>query len=324
MRLRLAEVAGLSARPNSLAASPDGETIACTLFETKKLRIGEADTLAERKTIHLGQAFTRGCAFSADSSEVVAGQKELKVFSLATYKPVRKLEGHRHDVTHVQLCASGTLAITASGVNVEKADCSVRTWDFASGKELSRWKLPTAVDGLAVRPDGSFAIGVTAGGEIVGGVPGQKEPLWTSRAPSPPKRAHGILVSAVLPSDLETAWIGGHQGELFEVSAADGSMMRQVRQADPWSHVAAALVDLPESACFLAGFHLPGHLRKAAIDQRGARDAHIAVLDRDGVEVCWAPVEAGLVVAVAASSNGDAIFAATAEPDALRRYVVER
>ncbi len=146
-----------------LDLSRDGRLLAASNFD-QKLRVYDARSLDLLKTLHLGTSFPHAVRFSPDGQRVGSGGKALTLFDTTTWKKGVSLKGHRHEIQGAVFAPDGARAFTGSGNNYTPADWSVRAWDPSTGAELWRWKNATAVQAVAVSPDGKLvAAGDTRG-----------------------------------------------------------------------------------------------------------------------------------------------------------------
>ena len=149
----------------ALAASRDGRFVATTNFD-QKLRVYDGRTLALLKTLHLGTSFPHAVCFSPDGSLVGSGGKAITLFDTATWKKLRSLKGHRHELQNATFSPDGARVFTGSGNNYTPADWSVRAWDQVTGAELWRWKARTSVFAVAASPDGTLVAAGDTGGRV--------------------------------------------------------------------------------------------------------------------------------------------------------------
>jgi WD40 repeat protein len=149
----------------ALAASRDGRFVATTNFD-QKLRVYDGRTLALLKALHLGTSFPHAVCFSPDGSLVGSGGKAITLFDTATWKKLRSLKGHRHELQNATFSPDGARVFTGSGNNYTPADWSVRAWDQVTGAELWRWKARTSVFAVAASPDGTLVAAGDTGGRV--------------------------------------------------------------------------------------------------------------------------------------------------------------
>ncbi len=97
----------------------------------------------------------RGVAVTPDGTRAVSASSDstLRVWDLASGKPLASLQGHTGQLFGVAVTPDGTRAVSASG------DSTLRVWDLATGKALAFLEGHTdVVSGVAVTPDGTWAV----------------------------------------------------------------------------------------------------------------------------------------------------------------------
>jgi len=146
----------------ALALSPDNRWLATTAYD-KKLRVRDAQTLAEVKALHVG-TFPRALGFSPNSQIVVAASGTITAWETSSWKKVQGFKGHRREIARVAFSPDGTQLYSGGRSDVTPSDDTVRTWEVATGVELRRWNAFGSVSALAVSPDGaSLAVATESG-----------------------------------------------------------------------------------------------------------------------------------------------------------------
>jgi WD40 repeat protein len=240
---------------NSLAFSPDGQTLASGGFrETKLWRRADNVKAAE---VAPGGPSVRSLAVSTDGKLIATGDASgaIKLWDVASLKEPRTLSGHTGAVTGLAFIEGGKLASAAE-------DKTVRLWNTADGAELAKVEAPAPATSLVALPGGQVATGhadnlirrwtlpaeaggaITAAGEIAGhtgpiaglAVLGGEKPALVSGSADGTSRvwnladnkqvlevAHGAAVTAVAarPGGKQLASAGAdNQIKLW--NAADG------------------------------------------------------------------------------------------------------
>jgi WD40 repeat protein len=90
--------------------------------------------------------------------------KQVRLWDAQTGKFVRDFVGHEAQVRGAAISADGTRVVTGGGYVFHekdkppvKKDCTLRVWDYASGKELAVYAMPEPINCLALSPDKKFA-----------------------------------------------------------------------------------------------------------------------------------------------------------------------
>src|SRR5262249_2011586 len=87
--------------------------------------------------------------FSPDGKELaVGGASAVRFYDAGTGKEAAGTDGHRGPVTAVMGTADGKTVISRG------ADSTIRRWEAATGKELSKFTMPSGTTCVAVAPDG--------------------------------------------------------------------------------------------------------------------------------------------------------------------------
>lgn len=132
-----------------LAVSPDGSTLACgTLEGTVFLIDGATGEQLRTLTGHVDNVWT--LAFSRDSRLLASGAYDgsIRLWDVATGELVQRFDRHRGDAYGLAVGRDGRSIVSVG------ADGTLRVWDTATGKETDRGVAPSALEEIALRPDG--------------------------------------------------------------------------------------------------------------------------------------------------------------------------
>lgn len=128
----------------SLAFSPDGQTLASGGFRTVKLwkrpAAGKKLDLAGLETP------SRSLAVSADGKLAAIGEEngKIKVFDVANGQITKRLEGHTGPVLGLAISADGTKLVSGS------ADKTFRIWNLADSQQIASVETPAPVNAIAL------------------------------------------------------------------------------------------------------------------------------------------------------------------------------
>jgi WD40 repeat protein/serine/threonine protein kinase len=139
-----------------MACSPDGRYLATAslgfLFQGE-VKLWDADTGKEGRTLSGHRITARSLAFSPDGMELAAGgmDKIVVIWDVATGKQLRTLKGHDGWILSVAYSPDGKHLATAS------EDGTARVWNTATGAEVLRFPGHAAmVASVAYSPDGRW------------------------------------------------------------------------------------------------------------------------------------------------------------------------
>ncbi len=163
-------VAGMTAGPYGLAASPDGRTIAARNVGTSAIVLGDIKGERPVRTLRSRQQQIGDIAFSPDGSSLAAvGNREIALWDVASGKQTRRLaEGYAF--TPVAFAADG------KGVFSHGHGGTVSLWNLDTGRRARTFREPLegdampAVIRLAPSPDGKLLAVSLAGRREVFGV----------------------------------------------------------------------------------------------------------------------------------------------------------
>jgi tetratricopeptide (TPR) repeat protein len=139
----------------SVAFAPDGHRLASGTGAAS-LHVWDAANGRELHRFTAGtDSWVTGVAFSPDGLRALcAGGKgsTLQLWDLATDKSLRTFRGHAHFVNSLALSADGLRLLSGA------LDRTFRLWDVATGRELFIGYCDAPVRGVALSPDGRFAL----------------------------------------------------------------------------------------------------------------------------------------------------------------------
>jgi hypothetical protein len=133
----------------SVAFSPDGKRLATAGGGGDQVKVWDAATGQEIRTLKGHTSVVWGVAFSPDGLRLAsAGQDGVKMWNAATGQEIRTLKGHTRVVTSVAFSPDGTRLASAG-------QDGVKVWDVATGQEARTLKGHSGgVTSVAFSPDG--------------------------------------------------------------------------------------------------------------------------------------------------------------------------
>jgi WD40 repeat protein/serine/threonine protein kinase len=200
---------------NTVAIAPDGKAVAAgSTAQTVRLWTWDGTQWQEKAPI-LGHGSSPSVAFSLDSKTLVVGQGLLKSYEVDSGRERVSFQGHVSWIKGLALSPDGK--ILASG----GYDRTVRTWDAATGKELTCRPHASHVVSVAFSPDGKTLAAGCGDGTIT---------LWeTDPPPSDVVLSHGgsVFSLAFTPDGRTLVSSGAAPTKLWDVA------MRQLRDVAP-------------------------------------------------------------------------------------------
>jgi WD40 repeat protein len=175
---------------DGLAFSPDSASIAtCEDRATGQVRIWDAATGAQRKTLVGPLAHYRGVTFNPTGTRVAVSCQEssqVLVWNVETGECIQRLKGHSEFVKSITYSPDGKRLFTGG------EDDTFRVWDSETGKELLKVEAgQNGVTSLALSPNGKSLVTAGADGTVK---------LWETERISSTTRQHRELVQ--IASDL--------------------------------------------------------------------------------------------------------------------------
>jgi WD40 repeat protein len=133
---------------------------------SEDLKIWDAETGREIRTLEGHTDEVYGCAYSPDGTRVVSGSgdKTLKIWEAETGREIRTLEGHTDEVNGCAYSPDGARIVSGS------SDCIFKIWDAEAGQEIhtieghagGAWDFPNRatypVTACAYSPDGARVV----------------------------------------------------------------------------------------------------------------------------------------------------------------------
>ena len=121
------------------ALSPDGRMMANAITGWGgRIELVPVDKPDARITFSAHKSWIKDLAFSPDSTILASAGADniVNLWSVATGRLIRALEGHGNDVNGVRFESDGKTLVTAS------RDGTIRRWNVASGREIGRLTIP--------------------------------------------------------------------------------------------------------------------------------------------------------------------------------------
>jgi len=136
---------------SSLIYSPDGKRIAAGLWNVKAIKIWDAQTSKELRTLSGHKGGVRSITFSPDGKRIASGasDKTIKIWDVQTSKELRTLSGHTDEVRSVNYSPDGKRIVSGA------SDKTIKIWDAETGRELMTLSgHANTVRSVAFSPDG--------------------------------------------------------------------------------------------------------------------------------------------------------------------------
>ncbi len=216
-------LAGHSGKVHGLAFSPDGRLLADGSAATANIWDARTGRLLRRLRIQwVYPSFEfYAVAFSPDSRMLATGSGgngnkpfQVKLWSIASGKLLRTMNGHRGQIRSVAFSPDGRTLLSAS------YDATIRHWDVATGKSMRRWKGGGGYFSAVFSPDGKTVAAASNDSRVelldmaTGGRLGSFRGQW---AP---------IRSLAFTRDGKTLIAGGNDGRVRVWDIATGDMKR--------------------------------------------------------------------------------------------------
>jgi WD40 repeat protein len=150
-----------------IAASPDGKTLAVSIWEYSKentIELWDITTATKISTLEGHEDRITGMVFSPDGKTLASGSDDstVKVWDISTGEELRALAGYGGSVESVAFSPDG-----GKIVSVKTGDSGYELWDAASGRKLNPARARTGQTAcIALSPDGKILAAVKLGGDI--------------------------------------------------------------------------------------------------------------------------------------------------------------
>jgi WD40 repeat protein len=161
-------VAGQGPSSQVIDISPDGRRVVRGNRD-KTVRVSDVSTGQPELTLKAGEGDVTSVAFSPDGRLLVTGNGEgiVKIWNAENGQELRALVGPKGTVTNVAISADGKRVVASNSPAVQLdskqalGNNTATVWDAVTGKELltvspdGYWNF---IDGVAISPDGRFAV----------------------------------------------------------------------------------------------------------------------------------------------------------------------
>lgn len=140
---------------NSVAISPDGQTLASCGSKDGSINLWLPSTGEKIRTLTGHTSYVRSLAFSVDGQILVSGSHDytVRLWQVSTGQEIRTLRGHRNWVQSIAISPDGKTLGSGS------RDTTIKLWDITTGEEIGTFRGHThSVYTLAFTPDGQILV----------------------------------------------------------------------------------------------------------------------------------------------------------------------